>query len=201
MKKLVIVDDHAVVREGLRSALESETYSVVAMAHNLDQARALIAHSKPDAIIVDLNLPDGSGFDLVLWARRISQEIIIIILTLNNEPSLVHAAKKAGANAFVVKSDPIEQLVATLNYCLSNPNSFSSTLSIPDNPLTEQLLTARELDVVNFLAKGYSNKQISATLFLSQSTVKTHLRAIFRKLNAGNRVTAVKIARESGLLM
>lgn len=200
MRKLLIVDDHPVVREGLKKALESCNFTVVAMAHTIDQARALIAHTNPDVIIVDLNLPDGSGFDLVLWARSISRELAIIILTLNDEPAIVHAAKKAGANAFVLKSDPIEHLIAAVNHCVANPNSFTSTLSIPDSVILENPLTAREIDVVNLLAKGLSNKGIGETLFLSQSTIKSHLGAIFRKLEAGNRVTAVKKARDRGLV-
>lgn len=201
MKKVLIVDDHAVVREGLKSALESNHYKVVAMANNVDQARALIAHTNPDVIIIDLNLPDGSGFDLVLWIRSISEQIGIVILTLNDEPALVGAAKRAGANAFILKSDPILQLLAAVDHCVADPYSFSSSLAIPQDFPVENQLTARELDVVNLLAQGLSNRQISQTLFVSQSTVKTHLGAIFRKLNAVNRVSAVKNAQEKGLLI
>ena len=200
MKKLLIVDDHAVVRAGLKTALEAAAYTVVGMAGSINQARALIAHANPDAIIVDLNLPDGSGFDLVLWARSISRHIGIVILTLNDEQALVHAAQKAGANAFVLKSDPLSDLIAAVDHSIANSKSFSSTLSINSDLRKENLLTAREIDVVNLLAKGFSNKVIGDTLYLSQSTVKTHLSAIFRKLEASNRVTAVKNAQDRGLL-
>lgn len=201
MKKLLIVDDHAVVREGLKSALEGNFFEVVGLAQSVEHARALIAHTNPEVIIVDLNLPDGSGFDLILWMRAISKEIGIIVLTLNDESHFIHAAKKAGANAYILKSDPLSALIAAVHFCAMNPASFTVTSSLSLDAPHVQSLTARETDVILLLSKGQSNKEIGATLFLSQSTIKTHIASIFRKLEAPNRVLAVKIAKDKGLLV
>jgi len=197
--KVLIVDDHAVVRHGLKSAIQSFGYEVVAVAGSINEARAFMAQTNPDAIIVDINLPDGSGFDLVTWSRRVSPRIAIVILTLNDGQDYVRAAKNAGANAFIVKSAPLSDLTAALDFAISSPHSFSSKLS--NLPEVEGGLTAREIDVLQSINLGLSNSAIAKNLFLSISTVKTHVSSILDKLNADNRVQALKIARERGLLL
>jgi DNA-binding NarL/FixJ family response regulator len=199
MMKVLIVDDHAVVRHGLKSAIQSHGYEVVAVAGSINEARAFMAQTNPDAIIVDINLPDGSGFDLVTWSRRVSPRIAIVILTLNDGQDYVRAAKNAGANAFIVKSAPLSDLTAALDFATSSPHSFSSKLS--NLPEVEGGLTAREIDVLQSINLGLSNSAIAKNLFLSISTVKTHVSSILDKLNADNRVQALKIARERGLLL
>jgi DNA-binding NarL/FixJ family response regulator len=124
--KVMIVDDHAVVRHGLKSAIESHGYEVVAVAGSINEAHAYMAQTNPDAIIIDINLPDGSGFELVAWARTISPTIAIIVLTLNDGADYVRAAKNAGANAFIVKNAPLSDLLAAVDFALSSPTSFSS---------------------------------------------------------------------------
>jgi DNA-binding NarL/FixJ family response regulator len=197
--KVMIVDDHAVVRHGLKSAIESHGYEVIAVAGSINEARAYMAQTNPDAIIIDINLPDGSGFELVAWARKISPTIAIIVLTLNDGADYVSAAKNAGANAFIVKSAPLSDLVAAVDFALSSPTSFSSKPILKVG--VDSGLTARELDILQSINHGLSNASIAAHLFISISTVKTHVSAIFRKLEAENRVQAISIARERGLLL
>jgi DNA-binding NarL/FixJ family response regulator len=197
--KVMIVDDHAIVRHGLKSAIESHGYEVVAVAGSINEAHAYMAQTNPDAIIIDINLPDGSGFELVAWARKISPTIAIIVLTLNDGADYVGAAKNAGANAFIIKSAPISDLVAAVDFALSSPTSFSSKPIFKVG--VDSGLTARELDILQSINRGLSNASIAAHLFISISTVKTHVSAIFRKLEAENRVQALSIARERGLLL
>ena len=199
MMKVLIVDDHAVVRHGLKSALQSHGYLTVAEAGSINEAQAFMAQTNPDAIIVDINLPDGSGFDLVAWARRVSPKIAIVILTLNDGKDYVRAAKSAGANAFIVKSAPLSDLIAALDFALSSPTSFSSKHITPSG--VDSGLSAREIDVLLSISHGLSNTAIATNLYISVSTVKTHVSSILRKLDADNRVQALAIARERGLLV
>ena len=198
MMKVLIVDDHAVVRQGLKSAIQSHGYEVVAEAGSINEAQAFMAQKNPDAIIVDINLPDGSGLELVQWIRKISATVAIIVLSLN-EPSLfAHLARSAGANAYISKSRPIDEIVSTLNFAVANPGSFTSSLTTAEMSLVE--LTPREIDLLHLLARGASNLEISSTLYISVSTVKTHISSILRKLESTNRTMAIKVAREKGLL-
>jgi DNA-binding NarL/FixJ family response regulator len=197
--KVMIVDDHAVVRHGLKSAIESHGYEVVAVAGSINEAHAYMAQTNPDAIIIDINLPDGSGFELVAWARTISPTIAIIVLTLNDGADYVRAAKNAGANAFIVKNAPLSDLIAAVDFALSSPTSFSSKPILKAG--TDSGLTARELDILRSINLGWSNTSIATHLYISVSTVKTHISSIFRKLDAENRVQALAIARERGLLI
>lgn len=197
--KVLIVDDHAVVRHGLKSAIESVGYEVVAEAGSINEAQAFMAQTNPDAIIVDVNLPDGSGFDLVAWARKVSPTMAIVVLTLNDGQDYVRAAKSAGANAYIVKSAPLMDVIAALRFAASSPHSFSSKLICTTG--VDSGLSAREIDVLQSINLGLNNIAIAKNLFISVSTVKTHVSSILRKLDADNRVQALTIARERGLLV
>ena len=197
--KVLIVDDHAVVRHGLKSAIESQGYKVVAEAGSINEAQAFMAQTNPDAIIVDINLPDGSGFDLVTWSRKVSPTTAIVVLTFNEGEEYVRAARSAGANAFIVKSAPLSDLIAALDFAISSPTSFSSK-QISSSGM-DSGLSAREIDVLHSISHGLNNAAIATNLYISVSTVKTHVSSILRKLDADNRVQALTIARERGLLV
>ena len=198
MKRLLIVDDHAVVRHGIKVACEAHGFEVIASASNVSEARSAIAALAPDVVIVDINLPDGTGFDLIHWIRKIDSELPVIVLSLNDSHEYINSARKVGANSYINKSAPIEELMAAVDFAIHSPHTFSST--IKPSPY-EYALTARELDVLYLIAKGLSNLQISTQLHISLSTVKTHVSSILQKLCAENRVGAIKVARESGLLI
>jgi len=197
--KVLIVDDHAVVRHGLKTALESHGYQVVAEAGSINEAQAFMAQTNPDAIVVDINLPDGSGFDLVTWSRRVSPTTAIVVLTLNDGEDYVRAAKNAGANAFIVKNAPLTDVIAALDFAISSPHSFSSKHICASG--VDSGLSSREIDVLHSINLGLSNTAIATNLFISVSTVKTHVSSILRKLDADNRVQALSIARDRGLLV
>ena len=198
MTRLLVVDDHDVVRQGLVTTLKSCGYTSIESATTIKESRSKIAAFNPEAIIVDINLPDGSGLELVQWIRKISGTVAIIVLSLN-EPSLfAHLARNAGANAYVSKSRPVDEIVSTLSFAIAHPGSFTSSLTTAEMSLVE--LTPREIDLLHLLARGASNLEISATLYISISTVKTHISSILRKLKSTNRTMAIKVAREKGLL-
>ena len=199
MTRLLIIDDHAVVRQGLIQAFNDKGFASIETAGNLKEARAKIAAFNPEAIIVDLNLPDGSGLEIVQWVRKHSADIAIIILSLNDPAQFVKVARSSGANAYLSKSQSMPEIISAVSFAVANPGSFTSTLT-SDQPLDFDL-TAREIEVLYLLAEGASNLEISTKLFISISTVKTHISALMRKLQCTNRTAAVKIARENGFLL
>ncbi len=199
MSRLLIVDDHALVREGLKRALAHEGFSQITEASSIAQARAGIAASQPEVVTVDINLPDGSGFELVRWIRGISQDMAIVVLTLNDHENYIRAAMKAGASAFVSKSEPIPALVAAIKHSLITPLSFSAQGLEKLFNNTHNTLTAREFDLLVQLEQGHTTAQISKSLFISPATVKTHLASIYRKLEVTNRTAAIHAMREQGL--
>jgi DNA-binding NarL/FixJ family response regulator len=199
MSKILIVDDHALVREGLKRALTHEGFSQISEASSIAEARAGIAASQPDVVTVDINLPDGSGFELVSWIRSISREIGIVVLTLNDHDNYIRAAMKAGASAFVSKSESIPALVAAINHSLISPLSFSAQGLNKLFSHAHNTLTAREFDLLVQLEQGQTTAQISEALFISPATVKTHLASIYRKLEVTNRTAAIHAMHEQGL--
>ena len=199
MSRLLIVDDHALVREGLKRALTHEDFSQISEAASIAQARAGIAASKPNVVTVDINLPDGSGFELVSWIRSVSREIGIVVLTLNDQDNYIRAAMKAGASAFVSKSEPIPVLVAAIKHSLIAPLNFSAQGLEKVFSHSHNTLTAREFDLLAQLEKGQTTAQISKSLFISPATVKTHLASIYRKLEVTNRTAAIHAMHEQGL--
>lgn len=202
MVTVLLIDDHQVVRDGLRSSLERNGYSVIGEAASRKEAIAQIAHKGPNVIIVDLNLPDGSGLEVVSWARKVSDTVGIVVLTLNDDDEHLLASLQSGASAFVLKSAPIAEVVSAVAHAAATPLRFSakglqSALARREDGFG---LTSRELEVLAFLPKGQKSSQIATELFVSEATIKTHLAAIYRKLNAANRTEAVVTAIKHGLI-
>ena len=199
MTRLLIIDDHAVVCQGLVQGFNDKGFAAIETAGTVQEARAKIAAFNPEAIIVDLNLPDGSGLEIVQWVRKHSAEVAIIILSLNEPSQFVKIARSSGANAYLSKSQSMQEIISSATFALSNPGSFTSKLTI-DRP-QEFDLTPREVEVLYLLAEGASNVDISSKLYISVSTVKTHISSLMRKLQCSNRTAAAKIARENGFLL
>jgi len=199
---ILVIDDHQVVREGLKKALEGAGFSVVGEAASKHEAFAQIAHKNPQVIIVDLGLPDGSGLEIVTWAREISPTLGIVVLTLQDEDSFLLAALQAGASAFVVKSAPLSDVIAAVSHSFLSPSSFTAKgLGSAIKRRKEGFkVTNRELQVLALLPQGKSSALIAQELFISETTVKTHLASIYRKLNVANRTEAVVIALKHGLV-
>ncbi len=199
---VLVIDDHQVVREGVRSALTLSGFSVVGEAASKDEAIAQIAHKHPDIIVVDLHLPDGSGLEIVEWARKISKKIGIVVLTLSGSDEHLLGALKAGASAYVLKSAPLSEVVTAVRHAGESPLNFSgSGLSQAMSRKNQTFgLTPRELEVLALIAKRETSAKIAAELFVSEATIKTHLSAIYRKLDVPNRTQAVVIALKFGLI-
>ena len=200
--RVLIIDDHHVVREGLRTALTRANFEVIGEAASKNEGLAQIAHKSPDVIIVDLNLPDGSGLEIVTWARSISKTIGIVVLTLNDDAQSLLAALRAGASAYVLKSASVAEVIAAANHAHVAPTIFasqglSSALAREKDGFR---LTAREIQVLVLLPTGQTSAMLATELFISEATIKTHLSNIYRKLGVSNRTEAVAIALREGLL-
>ena len=199
MTRLLIIDDHAVVRQGLVQAFKENGFTSIETAGSVKEARSKIAAFNPGAVIVDLNLPDGSGLEIVQWVRKHSADTAIIILSLNDPTQFVKIARSSGANAYLSKSQSMQEIMSAVNFALSNPGTFTSTLTA--DRAADFDLTPREVEVLYLLADGASNVDISSRLYISISTVKTHISSVMRKLQCSNRTAAAKIARENGFLL
>jgi DNA-binding NarL/FixJ family response regulator len=200
--RALIIDDHAVVRSGIRRALESRGNIHVFEAASKAEALAQIAHVSPQLLIIDINLPDGSGLEIVSWVRTISTEMAIVVLTFNESDDFLLSAMRAGASAYVNKSAPLTELIAAVDHALAAPGSFAAK-EIVDALQRKQLkfgLSQRELQILALLPSDEPLSTLAKSLFISESTLKTHLTHIYRKLDVKNRLQAGNVARKAGLL-
>lgn len=192
-----MVDDHPAIRTGLKRALDDAGLVCCGEAATRAEAFAQIAHKLPDAVIVDLNLPDGSGLDVVQWIRKHSQQMAIVILTMSEEDIHLLAAMRAGASSYVKKSAPVSEVITTLRNSLALPGNFSAPgiANALRNAKSAELLTQRELTVLQALLQPGTNAELAKGLFISEATFKTHLAAIYRKFEVKNRIGAIEKAR------
>jgi DNA-binding NarL/FixJ family response regulator len=200
---VLIIDDHESVRAGVKAALSRAGHICVGEAANIAEARAQIAHTNPQVIVVDLSLPDGNGMEIVVWARSISQRIGIVVLTLNSAKDYLLTVMRSGASAYVEKNAPLAELVSAIEHSAASPLSFSAQgiSGVISKDIQTDSLTQRESQVLQKLADGLSAGDIGLQLFITQATVKTHLASIYRKLESKNRIQAIIAARKKGLLL
>ena len=200
--RTLIIDDHAVVRDGIMRALEIRSGFEIFSAASKAEAIAQISRINPTLIFVDINLSDGNGLEIVAWLRKISKETAIVVLSLHDEDEYVLAAMKAGASAYVNKSEPLSVLMNFMEHALKNPTAFSAEslgriMSQSDKTFG---LSQREMQILSQLGRGQSLKELAVHFFIAESTLKKHLSAIYRKLQVTNRVQAIAKARQAGLL-
>ena len=197
--KLAIIDDHSLIRSGVSSALANTEFKVVAEAASVKEGAAVINSYKPDICLVDINLGTGNGIDLIKQSIATGIESKFVVLTMHDDSETLELAKQAGAAAYVTKSVPIEQLIQVLS-AVSESKTFIRMGEIKVVPKRDFGLTAREVEVLSLLPTGATALAIAGVLFLTEATVKTHLAAIYRKLNAANRAQAVSIGIENNLI-
>ena len=200
--QILIVDDHPSVRAGVRRAVEGAGMRCCGEAASRDEAAAQIALHNPDGVILDLNLPDGSGLDVITWIREHSQTMAIVMLTISDEDSHLLAAMKSGASAYVKKSAPLSQIIASLKAALALPNNFSAPglASIIATTKISFELTPRELGVLKAISLEGTNKDLARSLYISEATFKTHLASIYIKMGVSSRFSAINKARNLNLL-
>jgi DNA-binding NarL/FixJ family response regulator len=200
--KLLIIEDHPIVRQGLMRALDASGFRQIFEAGSCNEGRGQLAKVNPDILITDLHLPDGLSFELIRWARGIKPTLAIVILTIESNSNFLVAAAESGANALIHKSAPITQLIKAIELALKAPKSFTAE-GLGDAIKQERekpKLTPRELEILERLITGDDLQAIGKHLFITLPTVKTHLASIYRKLECDNRTTAVTRALALGLV-
>ena len=205
MITVLIVDDHPVVRSGLRAVLDAGSgVRVVGEAANGDEAVTLAAHLRPDVVLCDLRLGEGrDGIETTAMLRALAPAPAVLILTTFDRDAEMLGALEAGAAGYLLKEVAPEKIIdgilrAARGETVLEPDLASRVLKGVRNPLPK--LTAREIEVLRCLSEGMANREIARALFVTEATVKSHLAHIFTKLGVDSRSRAVHLARETGLI-
>ncbi|MGA8210637.1 MAG: response regulator transcription factor [Nocardioidaceae bacterium] len=205
VSRVLLVDDHDLIRQGLARAFERhDDFDVCGQAASVGDGLRQFTALRPDVVITDVRLPDGLGFDLVREIRKQGHDTGVVVLTMYAGDEQLFAALEAGASAFVAKDAPADEVVAAARHALVSPRSFAAAdlagaMRRKMTPAGPQL-TQREAEVLSLLAKGFSVSAIARSIFVSESTAKTHISKIYEKLGASNRADAIMKAVRSGLL-
>ena len=200
--RVLIVDDHAVVREGLVAILNrQDDLTVVGEAANGHEALEQWRKHRPDITLMDLRMPEMSGIAAIDAIRAEDDHALIIILTTYDSDEDVYRAMRAGAKAYVLKDAHREELLECIR-CVCRGQMFVSpeVAAKLASRISEEELTNRELELLTLLAEGKSNKLIARELNISEGTVKTHVKSILEKLDATSRTEAVAVAARRGLI-
>lgn len=211
---IIIVDDHAVVRSGLKLLLsEKEDMTVVGEASEGDEAIALAGQLRPDVVLMDLSMPHGK--DGLTAAKELSQilpDTAVLILTMHDDDEYLFRAIQAGASGYVLKSAPHEELVTAIRTVAGGNaylyptatkrlmSEYMDCFQAGSNQDQYDTLTTREKEILSLAAKGYANKEIAEQLFISVKTVETHKSNVMEKLGLRSRPDLIKYAVKKGLL-
>jgi two-component system, NarL family, response regulator LiaR len=217
--KVIIVDDHDIVREGLRRIIEGrDDIEVVGEAVTGEEGVELVKLHKPDVALVDIQLPGISGIEVTQRAKEINPGGEIVVLTMFDDHKIAQQAIKAGAIGYVLKSTANQQLLDAIDAAYRGESLISPSVArklvevlagMPepkeprdkDNlPEPYNQLTKREMEVLELIAENISNREIGDRLFISEHTVKAHVKAIFRKLHVDDRTQAILMAVNDGLV-
>ncbi|MEA2254561.1 MAG: hypothetical protein QOG35_606 [Solirubrobacteraceae bacterium] len=202
MTKLVIVDDHEALREGLVALLAGHGLEVVGAAGNVAAGIDLVEHSDPDVAVVDIRLPDGSGIDLTrrLLARR--PDLGIVLYTGDADAELLYSGLDSGARGYALKAGSMQELVGAIQRVAAGGSYVDPRLDriLLSPRATAQVppLSPREREIMHLMAEGLTAEAIAGELGVSVETVRTHVRNVIRKLQARNRVHAIALALERG---
>ena len=201
--KVLIADDHPLVRSGVRRALEEEhDIEVVGEATNGAKVLPLIGQTGPDLVVLDISMPQLDGLACLDQIHKRYPDVKVVILSATGDPDRVQAALARGATAYVVKSIDVRDLSSALRQAVDG--TVFHALGVrhdSEGQLAEAAgLTKREVAILKAVARGLSNQAIGRELWVSEQTVKFHLRNVFRKLGVGSRTEAARYAFEHGLV-
>jgi two-component system, NarL family, response regulator NreC len=211
--RVLLADDHGIVRRGLRSLLEETGHSVVAEAADGLEAVRLCEEHRPDLLIIDIGMPKLSGIEVATRAQKLDRPPAVIILSMHADESYIIRALAAGARAYLLKDATDEDLVPAIRAVASGKPFFSPAVTavlvedymrtLQKRGLTDSyhLLTDREKEVLHLLAEGRSNKEVATLLDLGLSTVETHRANLMQKLNLHNTAEIVLYAVRKGIII
>lgn len=207
--RVILADDHQVVRHGIKQFLAAAGIEVVAEAEDGPQALCLIEQHLPDVAVLDIQMPGYSGIEVARRVRAGKLPVGLLILTAFDDDPFIMAALEAGVNGFVLKTADMEEIIAAVRAVHEGksvldpevlPKLMRAVVASHEPRMSYEPLSERELEVLRAAARGLTNKAIGLLLNISDRTVQGHLRRIFEKLNAANRTEAVVIAAQLGLL-
>jgi DNA-binding NarL/FixJ family response regulator len=203
--EIVLVDDHELIRQGLRRAFErTGEFEVVGEAGTIAEALSAVDRLTPQVVVFDVRLPDGNGLDAARVVREKHPTMGIVVLTMYAGDDQLFRALEAGASAFVPKDAPAEDVISAARHAAVSPRAFTASdlagaMQRRLSPSRPQL-SPREREVLNLLAEGLGVSAISKQLYISESTTKTHISKLYEKLGAANRAQALMTAMRLGLI-
>jgi DNA-binding NarL/FixJ family response regulator len=207
--RVVVVDDHPMFRAGLRVALETGTgIRVVGEAEDVAAALPLVADASPDVVVMDLHLPDGSGVQATEALLAVRPGLAVLVMTMSEEDDAIVAALRAGARGYLLKSAGRAEVLHAIGVLAHGGTAFSARVgarlaALVGRPAVRQvpfpMLSGREREVLELVARGYDNRRIARELCLSDKTVRNHIYNMTVKLGVADRAAAIVRARESGL--
>jgi two-component system, NarL family, response regulator DegU len=209
--RLMLVDDHRMLRQGLRRSLEEEGFYVVGEASDGDEAVRLVPAAKPDVILMDVSMPDMDGVEATRRIVQQNPDQRIVMLTMHADQDLIDAAIKAGAVGYLTKDCSTDEVIDAVRMAANGETALSPQLAktmltevrkIDEKAAREEdrLVTKREEEVLQLIADGCSTPEVAQKLYISQKTVKNHLASIYEKLNARDRTQAVLLAVRMGIV-
>jgi DNA-binding NarL/FixJ family response regulator len=201
--KVFVVDDHYMVIEGIRSLLQNEN-DIEWMGHatNAVSCLAFLKQQLPDIILMDVNLPDISGIDLCREVKKLYPSVLVLGLSTFNQQVIIQNMIDNGASGYVLKNATKEELLEAINTIIKGKNYFSFEVAIALRKIKENspLITRREREVLQLIAEGLTNAEISEKLFISIPTVNTHRKSLLEKFEVKNTATLISKAIKNGLL-
>jgi len=199
--RIMLVDDHPLIRKGLSETLIAKGFQVVGNAETVTEALAVLNSRDPEICLVDINLGSENGIEVIKKGLVQKPNCKFLVLTMEDDLRTLNEAKSAGAIAYITKSSPIENVVEVFQSILDGHLEFIRLGNFKeDKMLRDFQLTQRELEVLALLPSGATAAAIGSLLFLAEATVKTHIGAIYRKLGAANRAQAVSIGLAENLI-
>ncbi|MBU1670679.1 MAG: response regulator transcription factor [Actinobacteria bacterium] len=208
--KVMIVDDHSLVREGLKAVFDQgKEIDVVGEAGSGEEAIEMVESVKPDVILMDISMPGMNGIQATKLIREKNPEAKVVILTMLDQEGYVYEAIKAGATGYMLKSTSSDDLVNAIQTvhegkALLHPDATAQLLkefvTLAQNKAKDYGLSNREMEVLQLLSEGNTNKEIAKALWISEQTVKTHVAHIFDKLGTSDRTETVARALRDGLV-
>ena len=209
--RLVLADDHRMLREGLRRSMADEGFDVVGQADNGEEAVRLVAELEPDVVLMDVSMPEMDGVEATRAITQGGSAARIIMLTMHADKEVLADAIRAGACGYLVKDCSTEEVADAVRIAAKGDTALSPQLAAtmldevrrleaPDPTDDERVITKREEEVLQHIADGCSTPEVAERLYISQKTVKNHLASIYQKLDARDRTQAVLQAVRMGIV-
>ena len=201
---VVLVDDHTMLRQGLRRALEAEGIEVIGEAADGAEGVEVALATRPDVVLMDVSMPNLDGIDATRRLLAAKSEMRVVMLTMHIDREVFDSALKVGAVGYVTKDSSISEVIEAIHLAANGDRPMSPRLAEAllheARRDTDGIISAREEEVLQLVADGLGTNEIAERLFISHRTVKNHLASIYEKLNARDRTQAVLMAVKMGIV-